>query len=168
MTRGLPSLPSPLESHSASGSGIRVRRTLQSPKCKPSGGWGQQAEACRLNVQERRHRLCNAQERLYGQERRHGLPGQLSSPSFQHGHHPSCNRPRTLTAATGQCMSGPAASVIGAAEVPAGPVERQIRLNEIELKSIKSNPIALNLIKRILFNSLQTFSASTTFHSRRI
>ena len=59
-------------------------------------------------------------------------------------------------------MSGPAASVIGAAEVPAGPVERQIRLNEIELKSIKSNQIALNSVKLILFNSLQTFAASTT------
>ena len=61
----------------------------------------------------------------------------LSSPSLQHGHHPSgsCNRPRTLTAATGRCMSEPFASVIGAAEVPAGPVQRQIRLNEIDRKS---------------------------------
>ena len=85
-----------------------------------------------------------------------------SSPSLQHGHHPSCNRPRTLTAATGRCMSGPFASVIGAAEVPAGPVQKQIRLNELELNSIKSNPIALNSIKWILFNSLQTFPASST------
>ena len=35
-----------------------------------------------------------------------------------------------MTPATAQCMSGPFASVIGAAEVPAGPVETQIRLNE--------------------------------------
>ena len=87
-----------------------------------------------------------------------------SSPSLQHGHHPSCNRPRTLTAATGRCMSGPFASVIGAAEVPAGPVQGRIRLNEVELNSIKSNPIALNSIKRILFNSLQTFSACSALH----
>ena len=33
------------ESHSARGSGIRVRGTLQSPKCRPSGGWGQRAQA---------------------------------------------------------------------------------------------------------------------------
>ena len=62
-----------------------------------------------------------------------------SSPSLQDGQHPSCNRPRTLTAATGRCMSEPFVSVIGAAEVPAGPVQRQIRLHEIELNSIKSN-----------------------------
>ena len=82
---------------------------------------------------------------------RSGLPDLVwSSPSLQHGHHPSCNRPRTLTAATGRCSSEPFASVIGAAEVPAGPVQRQIRLNEIELNSIKSNPIALNSIKWII------------------
>ena len=45
-----------------------------------------------------------------------------SSPSLQHGHHPSCNLPCTLTAGTGRFMSGHFASVIGAAEVPAGPV----------------------------------------------
>ena len=48
--------------------------------------------------------------------------GQWSSASLQHGHHPSCNWPSTLTAATG---------------------------NEIELDSVKSDWIKFNRLNQI-------------------
>ena len=58
-------------------------------------------------------------------------------------------------------MSEPFVSVIGAAEVPAGPVQRQILLNEIELNSIKSNPIALKFDQ---MDSIQFVANLFRFH----